>query len=305
MNLILLRQILLWLLLVAAFSQISAQTTTTAAAATTTTTASTPVATVETTTTSSTTTPSFTTEAAGEQPSPLRTLQPPQRPSQELKINPKRRKLLGNLAEVATIRKGMVGAPESQQWLSSLEERDPSFQGATPQVEQGVSDAEGKKNNDQQAYIVWNVGQGNVPNGWTLSATPDGWGQVKQVEQPQLLEDGLHQMLLSNQVPVIMAGMLVWVEEQPTDKRKIRKVDGSRKGWLPKSNAERGLVCTSGAPNRDGLPPSWKFRKWQVGPNGPPQGHHHLSPGLLQPNGHQKMDGMLSHLKEAMMELDG
>lgn len=39
---------------------------------------------------------------------------------------------------------------------------------AGPQVEQGA-DADGKKNNDQQAYIVWSVGQGNAPNGWNLS----------------------------------------------------------------------------------------------------------------------------------------
>ncbi|CAL1271372.1 unnamed protein product, partial [Larinioides sclopetarius] len=49
-----------------------------------------------------------------------------------------------------------------------------SSNGAQPQSDEGA-EAAGKKPGDQQAYIVWSVGQGNAPNGWTLSGNPDGW----------------------------------------------------------------------------------------------------------------------------------
>lgn len=42
--------------------------------------------------------------------------------------------------------------------------------GSGPEIGQ-TADANGKTN-DQQAYIVWSVGQGSPPNGWSLSMVP-------------------------------------------------------------------------------------------------------------------------------------
>ncbi|GBO30412.1 hypothetical protein AVEN_228642-1 [Araneus ventricosus] len=46
-----------------------------------------------------------------------------------------------------------------------------SSNGAQPQSDEGA-EAAGKTPGNQQAYIVWNVGQGNAPNGWTLKQQP-------------------------------------------------------------------------------------------------------------------------------------
>ncbi|GFT45093.1 uncharacterized protein TNCV_2861151 [Trichonephila clavipes] len=141
----------------------------------------------------------------------------------------------------------------------------PASNGAAPQVDQGVN-ANSKKNNDQQAYIVWNVGQGNGGNGWNLNGAPEGWAPGGTAP----VSDGWAPADASVGGTAGAGGWNAggWVEDQPADEEEAQE------GWVeeeptPEGNIEGGWAPQAGAPQQAGwTAPNGNAGGWT---NGPPQ----------------------------------
>ncbi|XP_055934295.1 uncharacterized transmembrane protein DDB_G0289901-like [Argiope bruennichi] len=165
-----------------------------------------------------------------------------------------------------------------------------SSNGGQPQADEGV-DAAGKKPGDQQAYIVWSVGQGNAPNGWTLSGAQDGWAPEGAAQVNGGWNPGDATVVANGGNGGWNADG--WVEEQPPSEE-----DNQEGGWVDDEgpqpvNANGGWVEQGVAPQQAGwVEPNGNVANgWDNGApqtpvvNAPPQNGWAAQPNAPQTNG--------------------